>query len=180
MVAWAAASCAAPTAPPETWQVMPLRNAGFEEGDAQGCPRGWGCKMHANPHSYRFVLDDSKPGAGKHSVCVEPAAPEPWAMLTQVLHEVPKGARLRISALLRVEGGSDKGVGPYIAAQGGAGRVIRHATNAQQGAFEWKRVESELDVPAEATLLEFGVVFYKPVRACVDDVRLEIRRAPPV
>jgi hypothetical protein len=165
-------------APPE-WQPLPLANADFEEGDAAAnCPRAWACKMHANPHAYTFVADTSKPPKGKRSLCVQPASKEPWAVVGQVIHEAPKGARMRFSVVLRVEGGSEKGVGPFITAQGGAGQMVKTEQNLVQGAADWKRVEVEFDVPPEASLVEFGVVFNLPVKACIDDARLEIRRPP--
>jgi len=171
-------SCAAPSAPQAAaWEAAALRNADFEEGDAQtNCPRGWGCKMHANPHAYSFALVDGEAPSGKRSVCVTPDSKEPWAVLSQPTHDIPKGAKLRFSVALRVDGGSEKGVGPFIVAQGGAGQVIRHSQNVVAGAFGWQRLEIEFVVPAEATLLEYGVVFYLPQKACVDDARLEIRR----
>jgi hypothetical protein len=178
LAGWMSAGCAAPPAA-EAWQPLALANADFEEGDAAAnCPRGWACKMHANPYAYKFVLDTVKPPKGKRSLCVEPASKEPWAVVGQVSHDVPRGARLRFSVSLRVEGGSEKGVGPFFAAQGGSGQVVRNEQNLVQGAFEWKRVEVELDVPPDASLMEFGVVFNLPVKACMDDARLEIRRPP--
>ena len=176
---WMAAGCAAPPAPTTPWQPLPLQNADFEEGEAAvHCPRGWGCKAHANPHAYKFVMDTVKPPKGKRSLCVELASKEPWAAVSQGTHEIPKGARLRFSVALRVEGGSDRGVGPYIAAHGGSGQVVSHQLNVVQGTFEWKRVEVEFDVPPDASILEFGVTFYRSVRACMDDARLEILRPP--
>jgi hypothetical protein len=170
----AASSIAAPA--PE-WQPLALANADFEEGEAAAnCPRGWACKMHANPYAYTFAADTVKPPKGKRSLCVEPASKEPWAVVGQVLHEVPKGARLRFSVALRVEGGSDKGVGPFFVAQGGAGQVVKSQQNLVPGAFDWKRVEVEFEPPPDASLLEFGVVFNLPVKACIDDARLEMRR----
>jgi hypothetical protein len=166
-------------AQPAEWQPLALANADFEEGEAAAnCPRGWACKMHANPYAYTFTADTVKPPKGKRSLCVEPASKEPWAVVTQVLRDVPKGARLRFSVALRVEGGSDKGVGPFFVAQGGAGQVVKSEQNLVPGAFDWKRVEVDFDPPADASLLEVGVVFNLPVKACIDDARLEIRRPP--
>jgi hypothetical protein len=162
--------------------AVPLKNAGFEDPFAAGarCASGWSCKMHANPDAFRFFADPASPSGKGQSLCVEPASKEPWAMVSQPFQDGPirelglAGARLRFSIAIRLEGVTGRGAGPFVIAQGGHGQVIAHAQQLAQGSAEWQRLETELQVPDSASVVEVGLVLNYPGKACIDDARLEI------
>ena len=157
-----------------------LRNPGFEDEPNPGraCPIGWDCTMHADPGSFRFFQDEASPFRGKRSLCVEPVKKEPWAVASQGVFDLAKirGGRVRFSIAVRLEAVAGDGAGPYAAAQGGNGAVIAHAKRLLQGTQQWQRVEVELAVPENASLIEVGVTLEGRGMVCLDDARLEILR----
>ena len=173
----AAESAAVPSVP---GIAVALRNPGFEDEPNPGraCPIGWDCTMHADPHSFRFFQDETSPHLGKRSLCFEPMKKEPWGVASQGvfdLHQM-RGARVRFSVAVRLEAVTGGGAGPYAVAQGGGGAVIAHAQRLLQGTLGWQRVEVDLAVPQNASLVEVGVSLEGRGRVCLDDARLEIVR----
>jgi hypothetical protein len=154
-----------------------VRNAGFEAEMAPGrrCAPAWDCTMHNNPEAFRFYLQESDASAGRRSLCVERVADEPWALVTQAFSDdALRGARLRLSMSVRVEGASGSGAGPWVLVQANppvnASRLVR-------GSAGWQRLEVDFVVPANATVVEVGATLEGPGKACFDDVRLEARPA---
>ena len=83
------------------------------------CAVGWDCTMHNNPDAFRFSLAESGGAAGSRSLCVERAADEPWALVTQAFdNPALRGKRLRLSMAVRVDGATGDGAGPWALAQG--------------------------------------------------------------
>jgi hypothetical protein len=184
----ASAPVAAPVAsPPASKPVAPataahapiaLRNAGFEEGippDGR-CPAGWSCTMHADPDSFRFVVEEASAAEGRRHLCIERVTNEPWALATQSVAPGPvRGKRLRLSMALKVEGLPGAGAGPWMLVQG---RPRAHANRLVKATQGWQRVALELDVPAAADVIEVGATLEGAGRACLDDVRIEVIGAP--
>jgi hypothetical protein len=171
------AGCAAPEqAPANAANAIALRNAGFEtDPDLQRpCALGWDCTMHADPQSFRFFHDARAPASGKRSFCIEPVSGEPWALVTQGIHDPPfRGATVRLSLAVRVEGASGNGAGPWILIQTDEGRKV-HRQMLVNGSHGWQRVEVEVAVPANAQIVEVGATLEGRGRACFDDARLEV------
>jgi hypothetical protein len=132
--------------------------------------------MHNNPESFRFLHESSGAAAGGRALCVERVADEPWALLTQGLHDPSlRGVRLRLSLAVRVEGAAGAGAGPWAMAHG-ARRA--HAQQLVNGTAGWQRMSLDLAVPRDATAVDVGATLEGPGKACFDDVRLEV--LPPV
>jgi hypothetical protein len=151
-----------------------VRNAGFEDIDpARACPPGWGCAMHADPSSFRFFAEESSvPAAGK-SACIERVTQEPWAVMRQqVRHEQLRGANLRLSMWMRVEGATGPGAGPWVLVEGP--QPVNEMQLAK-GTQNWTPAHVDFTVPPNATALVIGATLEGPGKACFDDVRLEIR-----
>jgi hypothetical protein len=182
--AWlvAAAMLAACVATPQEAPVqpaaaagIPLRNAGFENASTAGerCPEGWSCTMHANPDSFRFVLDPSAPAEGRRSLCIERVTNEPWAVASQSVPATAlRGRRVRFSIAVRGEGMTGPGGGPWLLLNGPAGMLAHEERIAIRGAA-WERQSIEFTVPPQAVALELGATLQGPGRMCIDDARLE-------
>ena len=158
--------------------TLTLENPGFESkrGESDNCAGGWSCSMHADPRSFTFKPLEAGAGGGARSFCVEAVGKEPWANLTQGLHDVTmaRGARVRFSAAVKLEAVTGEGAGPMIIAQGRGGETIAHAQVLATGERAWQRVEVEMDVPQATTVLEVGMTFTGRGRACLDDARLDV------
>lgn len=183
------ASCAtqgpaAPPAPSPGSESVALQNAGFEEPARPGenCPVSWNCSMHNDPYSFRFFHVDGGGASGARAYCIESVGKEPWARMTQVFgmeKAAPlRGARLKLSLAIKLDGLTLGGAGPLMIAQGGSGQVLRNSTNLQSAKAGWQRFETEMEVPEGTFLLEVGVLLQGKGRICVDDVRLERTAAP--
>ncbi len=174
-----AGACATPgAAEREVVRTIALKNPGFEELAApRPCPVGWDCTMHNDPKSFRFFLDEVAPAAGRASLCIEPAGKEPWGIASQGVFEIAalRGARVRFSAAIRVEGVTGDGAGPYIMAQGAS--LARDAMLVK-GTQGWRRIAVEIEVPAGAPLIELGVTLEGRGRVCLDDALLEVVHVP--
>lgn len=171
----ASAVVRSPAATAAAQPAVALRNAGFEEIDpARPCPLGWDCVMHADPQSYRFYTEQSTARAAGKSVCMERVTHEPWALLRQLVrHEQLRGATLRLSMWMRVEGASGPGAGPWVLVEGP--RMVNESALVS-GTSPWSPAVLDFTIPADATALVIGATLEGPGKACFDDVRLEIRR----
>jgi hypothetical protein len=174
LAACAAAPREAPMQPVASAGI-PLRNAGFENAPRPGerCPEGWSCTMHADPDSFRFVLDPSVPAEGRRSLCIERVRNEPWAVASQSVPATAlRGRRLRFSIALRGERMTGPGGGPWLLVNGPAGMLAHEERIALRGPA-WERHSIEVTVPAQAIALVVGATLQGPGRVCIDDARLE-------
>jgi hypothetical protein len=177
-----AVACASPStstpAPAFAPHAIALKNPGFEDpAAARPCPVGWDCTMHADPKSFRFFHDESAPAAGRASLCIEPAGKEPWGIASQGVFDIAalRGARVRFSAAIRLEGVTGAGAGPYITAHGATHAEDKRLATGTHG---WQRVAVEIDVPAGAPFIEVGVSLEGRGRVCVDDASMEVVQGP--
>ena len=175
-------ACASPPpaapARPAALRAIALKNPGFEDpAVTRPCPVGWDCTMHNDPKSFRFFHESQSPASGKASLCIEPTGNEPWGIASQgVFDIVPlRGARVRFSAAIRVEGVTGEGAGPYVMARGATLAHDKRLVNGTQG---WQRISVEIDVPAGAPFIEVGVSLEGRGRACLDDALFEVIRDP--
>jgi len=161
-------------APPNAAAIA-LRNAGFEEAPqaAERCPVQWGCTMHANPNSFRFVLDESAPAEGKRSLCIERVTPEPWAVASQAVPaQALRGRKLRFSLAMRAEALGGPGAGLWFIVNGPQGMLLDGKGIAMLG-NRWEARTIEFQVPPQAIEIEVGATLEGSGRVCIDDARLE-------
>ena len=134
--------------------------------------------MHADPTSFRFVHEEKDPAGGKRSFCIEPLKKEPLAIVSQgVFDPALRGARVRLSIAVKLEGVTGNGAGPYMLAYGPTGVVISHGVNLEKGTQGWRRRAVEMTVPLNAYSLEVGLTLEGAGRACLDDAILEVMSA---
>lgn len=167
----AAAPVPRPPAPPVPGPF--LRNAGFDADFVSGgrCAPGWDCTMHNDPRAFRFFLQDNAPAGGR-SLCVERVLDEPWALITQAFEgPAVRGAKLRLSMAVMVEGATGEGAGPWALAQGNPPINPRRLVSGTAG---WQRLSIDIAMPRDRTVLEVGATLEGPGKACFDDVRLEV------
>jgi hypothetical protein len=143
--------------------------------------------MHADPRSFRFFLDGEAPGAGKRSLCIEPITKQPYGKAIQSHHDARLwgGKLVRVSMMVKVENVTGAGAGPMLAAHDSPGLIarprttyVRYSEKLVSGTSGWQRVETELVVPPETVLIEFGALLQGAGRACFDDVRVEFLQPP--
>jgi hypothetical protein len=176
LAAAAIAGCASPPPPAASnLRTVALANADIEADVPPGarCPVRWSCKSHADPDSHRFFVDEAAPAAGKRSLCIERVTHEPWALATLATSDPSlRGARLRFSIQVRVEGAAQGG-GPWVLVHGPLGN-LHHDQRLVQGKRDWERLAIEFTVAADAQIVEVGATLEGPGRICIDDARLEI------
>jgi hypothetical protein len=158
---------------------LTLQNPDFEAPMREGasCPTGWGCIMHAASDSFRFFYDEAHPAAGKRSGCLESVGREPWGKLVQA-HRVGdsvRGKHVRVSALLKLEDVTGNGAGLILRADGGSGNELAYRFEPKAGSAGWHPVSAELDIPPGTYVLELGLALKGKGRACLDEVRFEVR-----
>lgn len=175
--ALAACAAAPDVATPIPSHPVALRNAGFEAAPRadRGCPDGWYCTAHADPHSFRYFHDEAAPLHGRRSACIEPVTQEPWALLSQDVEAAAlAGARIRFSVAVRTDGVTGDGAGPYVLARSHAGAAVAEDKRLARGTNAWRRISVEIPVPRELLGIEVGVALEGRGRVCVDDAVLEI------
>ena len=174
LAALALGGCAAAPAPSAAPKPsLSVRNPSFEADMPadRSCPVGWDCTMHNDPKAFRFFLHGNG-AAGARSLCIERAANEPWALMTQAFESpLVRGARLRLSMSVLLEGVSGEGAGPWALVQGNPPLNPRKLVRGTSG---WQRIDLEFAVPASGRVVEVGATLEGPGKACFDDVRLEV------
>lgn len=166
---------AAPTLP-----VLAIRNAGFEAPPRSPnyCADRWDCSVHADPSSFSFTIDASQVPEGKQAMCVQRVGREPWATVTQGVHDAGLvGAQLRLSMMLRLDGTTGDGAGPWMVLHGPGGRMLKHDQVLRKATQGWERVTMDIEVLPGTEIVEIGATLEGPGRACIDDVRLEVVKA---
>ena len=195
VAAWLAASCAnveTPRAAAQPPGPIALPNANFEKAYKVTCPPDWSCVSHADPFSFRYYVDETRPGEGKRSICIEPKGREPWGKAVQAMREGPwRGRHVRFSMLVRVENvaHTQEGMGAGVVAlahtstpsapvktkQGmtQVGSVVK-SEKLIHGTSDWQRLAVDLEVPENTNVLEVGVALVGSGRVCADDAVLEL------
>jgi hypothetical protein len=160
---------------PAPGKPVPLANADFESAARAGerCAAAWHCSMHADPNSFTFTLVPEA-ASGRQALCVDRVSKEPWAIATQAVPaEGLRGARVRFSIAVRTDGSEGATIGPLIFVHG-QHNVVATAEQAVGLTRGWERVAVELQVAANARLVEIGAQMKEGGRACIDDARLEL------
>jgi hypothetical protein len=184
VVAGMVSGCATVEAPPPTPAPASgpeFANAGFEAEAPPGqrCPIRWICTVHADPSAFRFELDETTPFEGRRSLRIEPSGNEPWAVVSQGLPVGRwEGATLRLTFALRLSEVTGKGAGPFFLAQSGVGRRVGHKQQLLLGTAGWQRVAMDFEVPPGTVLMELGAILDGKGRIWIDDLKVEVLRAP--
>ena len=173
LLAAAVAGCAAP-GPAADSRVVALRNAGFEADGPAACAPGWQCNSHADPHAFRHEIDGTVSAEGHRSLRIERVRDEPWTLVTQrVFDPALRGARLRFTLAVRVEGATGNGGGVFVLVQGPGGATIHHEQKLMPGTADWKRLSIEFDVASNAESFEVGATLEGPGKLWIDAAQLE-------
>lgn len=166
---------------PRSTPAIALRNAGFESPprSPNACADRWDCSAHADPGSYSFRVEGNQPPEGAQSMCIERVGLEPWATVTQaILESAPlRGATLRLSMMLKLDGTTGEGAGPWVVLHGSGGRMLKHDQKLLKSTSGWQRVALDIEVLPTTDIVEIGATLEGPGRACLDDVRLEVLKA---
>lgn len=158
-------------------RAVALKNPGFENAprQAQRCPEGWECTMHADPESFVFRVEAPEGAQGKQALCIERVTHEPWALVTQSLPGAAhRGAAMRFSVALRIDRADGAGAGPWAVVHGPSANLV-HEERLQKATKGWERVSVDFPVGATAQLVEVGATMQGGGRICIDDARLEVR-----
>jgi hypothetical protein len=158
----AAAGCAergvGPTGVPQAMAAGNLMlNGGFESSESHFAP--WVFNIHADPHSFEFVSDNSVAKEGKASLRVRRLKDEPFASVVQYFDRSDLSAdRYRLSAWIRGEGLTAPVylyTGFFTASyQSGVDGGPEHG---KTGTFDWTRIEREFSLSERTARIETGV-----------------------
>ena len=167
---------------PRALSAVTLRNPGFELAprSPNSCAERWECTAHADPSSFSFRVEGNQPPPeGKQSFCIDRVGKEPWATVTQPVREAAAlhGTTLRLSMMLRLEGTTGEGAGPWVVLHGPSGRMLKHDQKLLKSTTGWQRVALDIEVVPATEIVEIGATLEGPGRACLDDVRLEVVKA---
>lgn len=163
------------------------RNMSFEEPTATpgGPPPGWWYIQHAGPPSFEFAIDDKVAKDGKQSLRIKRTGAEPFGLVLQgVRANRFRGKRVRLSAFLRLDNVEAYGTGP-LADMSGAVLMLRSQGTGPmvlddmrdrplRGTKPWTEVSVEIDVPATATVVEFGATLSGSGTLWADAFALEV------
>jgi len=174
LLAAVVAGCGAPGPAADSRDVT-LRNPGFEaDGAPTGCAPGWQCSSHSDPYSFRHVIDSAVSAEGQRSLRIERVRDEPWTVVSQhIINPTLRGARLRFTLAVRVEGATGNGSGAFVLVHGPGGATVHHDQKLTQGTADWKRVSIEFDVASNAESFEVGAILEGPGKVWIDAARLE-------
>jgi hypothetical protein len=190
------AGCASAAGRPETIPIsrevpraalptLAIRNAGFEAPPRSPnyCADRWDCSVHADPTSFTFTIEGNQAPEGSQAMCVQRVGKEPWATVTQGVHDAALAtAQLRLTMMMRLDGVDGEGAGPWMVLHGPSGRMLKHDQKLRKSTQGWERVSMDIEVLPGTEVVEIGATLEGPGRICIDDVRLEVlkaaRRAP--
>ena len=111
---------------------------------------------------------------GQRSLRIERVRDEPWTVVSQhIINPTLRGARLRFTLAVRVEGATGNGSGAFVLVHGPGGATVHHDQKLTQGTADWKRVSIEFDVASNAESFEVGAILEGPGKVWIDAARLE-------
>ncbi len=162
-------------------QVLPVTNAGFEQSDGAGWAKGWERLQHAGELAYRFTLDETKPFSGKVSGKIEQIAPQIFGLFKQRLDaKALAGKRVSIRAQAKAQGVGEGGGGLYVRIDGAGDAILGNDFDSgkTQGSHDWKPFRAVVEIPANAVLLEFGIMLQDKGTMWADDFVVEVTNDP--
>ena len=163
------------------------RNLSFEEpAEAPGGrPPGWWFIEHAGPVSFEFAIDDKVAKEGKQSLRIRRTGNQPYGVVLQTIRaDRFRSKRARLTAFLRLDNVDAYGRGALremsgaalmLRSQGGGAMVLDDMRDHPlRGTKPWTKVSVKIDVPAMATVLEFGAILSGSGTLWADAFRLEV------
>ncbi|MCS7306876.1 MAG: hypothetical protein NZ602_17425, partial [Thermoguttaceae bacterium] len=156
---------------------MGLVNGDLEEGEGD-CPTGW---VHDPPdvqHRTEWSTENPRSGRRCLKTVVAEDAPPAWIATRQLNISVQPSARYRFRAWVRAEG--VKGYAGWYLHIGNAQRpmLLAPMISAGGGTYEWKQVQLDFRIPAEADRLSVGTVLWGTGTAWFDRAELEALDPP--
>jgi hypothetical protein len=154
-------------------------NLGLEDDAEGGKPRGWG--LDGNPAHYEAALDTRIVHGGRASAVVRSKSKDATACVlgTGFSAESYKGKRVRVSAWLRAEDvASSAGLVACVPGSENPSAFLERDYQLK-GTTNWTRCETELDVPAQASVIALCVVLKGTGAVWIDDCALEVVPTPP-
>jgi hypothetical protein len=145
-----------------------VRNAGFEDGVKDP----WTANVHANPDAYQFEVVSDVVASGSHAVRIRGDGSEPWGGLMQYLSK-PGLAGQRVVLSASVKGDNVPGGVQMLAVfRNNPAMPFEHNFTDLGASFDWRRIEQEFDVPANAGDIEIGLMQLGGGTLWVDDITL--------
>jgi hypothetical protein len=162
-------------------QVIAIPNPGFEESDGAGWAKGWERLQHAGEPAYRFTLDEVKPFSGKFAGKIEQIAPQVFGLFKQRVNaRAYAGKRVSIRVQAKAQGVGEGGGGLYVRIDGISDTILASDFDSgkTQGTHGWKPFRAVVEIPANAVLLEFGIMLQDNGTMWADDFTLELTTDP--
>jgi hypothetical protein len=162
-------------------QPIAIPNAGFEQSDGAGWAKGWDRLQHAGEPAYRFTLDEVKPFAGKFAGKIEQIAPQIFGLFKQRVDvRSYVGKRVSIRAQAKAQAVGEGGGGLYVRIDGNGDAILGSdfESGKTQGTHEWKPFRAVVEIPANAVLLEFGIMLQDKGTIWADEFMVEITNDP--
>jgi hypothetical protein len=162
-------------------QPIAIPNPGFEQSDGAGWAKGWDRLQHAGELAYRFTLDEVKPFSGKFSGKIEQIAPQVFGLFKQrVDARAFAGKRVSIRAQAKAQDVGEGGGGLYVRVDGISDSILGSDFDSgkTQGSHGWKPFRAVVEIPANAVLLEFGIMLQDKGTIWADEFAVELTNDP--
>ncbi len=157
----------------------PYLNLDFEDGRAGSAPRGW----YAGGEGFAASLSAESPHGGELCLLLERTdTPQRGFGVATATFPVADaaGRRIRYTGWIRTEAVTNGFAGLWWRADdaGGTAAFDNMARRGVTGDTEWTEHVIELDIPADATNINFGCILPADGRAWFDDLAVSIDGAP--
>lgn len=151
--------------------------------EAAECSSGWG---QAGFGPYEVEIDGSVTRSGRQSLLLQYTGrglrDARWFgfVSQQIPVDLVAGQRIRFTGFIRTEGITDGYAGLWWQASTADGRFVADSmqNRGPRGTTDWTRYEIDLDIPANATQVRFGMLLPGNGRAWFDGLGLEIGGRP--
>jgi hypothetical protein len=155
-----------------------LKNSGFEEAN-DGVPGNWERRTELAEGS-RIYTDTQVAYSGRNSLCIEVSSDQAGESLSfslQVVDEIPSGARLSLTGVIKTENLAEGAVVSLVARSLDSddqlkGFASTERTQTFTGTNDWTKVETRFLIPANTARLEIWTLLSGTGKVWFDDVQL--------
>jgi len=158
---------------------VPLKNASFDQVDAQGRMRDWLFQEHVTPGHYTFEADPKGAKSAPASARIQRVKTEDYGSMVQGVAVEPcwKGKTARLTGFLRTQ--EANGVGAALTLQvrladGGIGLWDHMNDRRVRGTQGWNSYSVEVKIGDNAYSLLYGILLEGEGTLWADDLQLEI------
>lgn len=158
---------------------VPLKNASFDQLDAQGRMRDWQFQEHVTPGHYTFEADPKGAKSAPASARIQRIKTEDYGSMVQGVAVEPcwKGRTARLTGFLRTQ--EANGVGAALTLQvrladGGIGLWDHMNDRRVRGTRGWNSYSVEVKIGDNAYSLLYGLLLEGEGTLWADDLQLEI------